>query len=104
MAAGKLNKKWQPLTSVAQNPETEDNDPFSLGDSDDEKEAKLKDINPEDSERLKKAASETRTAKAQEESAAGKGDQRKLSLEPAELAGTMGVRDKTTEDLLQGKT
>lgn len=32
--------KWQPLSSVEPNPTTEDNDPFSLGDSDDEREAK----------------------------------------------------------------
>ncbi|KAF2395525.1 hypothetical protein EJ06DRAFT_269350 [Trichodelitschia bisporula] len=53
---GKAGKKWQPLTSVAPHPETEDNDPFSLGDSDEELEKK-QDIKPEDSERLKSVAS-----------------------------------------------
>ncbi len=48
-------KKWQPLTSVAPQPEPEDHDPFSLGDSEDE-ESKTKDTNPEDTDRLKKAA------------------------------------------------
>ncbi|KAF2102844.1 hypothetical protein NA57DRAFT_29017, partial [Rhizodiscina lignyota] len=54
---GKPGKKWQPLTSLAPNPESEDNDPFSLGDSDEE-EAKTKDLKAEDTERLKKAAAE----------------------------------------------
>ncbi|TQN75153.1 CUE domain-containing protein 5 [Colletotrichum shisoi] len=59
------SSKWQPLSTVDPNP-ISDNDPFSLGDSEDEREAKekaasskdTKDTNSEDSERLKKAAAE----------------------------------------------
>ncbi|GJD01999.1 CUE domain-containing protein [Colletotrichum higginsianum] len=59
------SSKWQPLSTVDPNP-ISDNDPFSLGDSEDEREAKekaasskdAKDANSEDSERLKKAAAE----------------------------------------------
>ncbi|GKT49400.1 CUE domain-containing protein 5 [Colletotrichum spaethianum] len=59
------SSKWQPLSTVDPNP-ISDNDPFSLGDSEDEREAKekaasskdAKDVNSEDSERLKKAAAE----------------------------------------------
>ncbi|KID67118.1 CUE domain protein, partial [Metarhizium hybridum] len=52
--------KWQPLSTVEPSPIT-DNDPFSLGDSEDEKEPskdKPKDSKPDDHERLKKAAAE----------------------------------------------
>lgn len=53
--------KWQPLSSVDPNPITiTDNDPFSLGDSEDEKEVKEKpkDAKLDDTERLKQAAAE----------------------------------------------
>jgi hypothetical protein len=57
--AGNANgKKWQALTSVAPNPE-EDNDPFALGDDDEDVPAgnsKSEDLRKEDSERLKGAA------------------------------------------------
>jgi hypothetical protein len=53
----KGGKKWQPLTSVAPAPVADDNDPFSLGDSDEEDTNKKTDLKPEDSERLKKSAS-----------------------------------------------
>lgn len=51
--------KWQPLSSMEPEPIT-DNDPFSLGDSEDEKEVKEKpkDAKEDESERLKKAAAE----------------------------------------------
>ncbi|KAH7133321.1 hypothetical protein B0J13DRAFT_98219 [Dactylonectria estremocensis] len=51
--------KWQPLSTVDPSPIT-DNDPFSLGDSEDEKETKEKPKEPEtdDGDRLKKAAAE----------------------------------------------
>ncbi|XXG97148.1 hypothetical protein Hte_003443 [Hypoxylon texense] len=52
--------KWQPLSSVDPNP-ISDNDPFSLGDSEDEKDAKEKNsgaIKMEDSERLKQATAD----------------------------------------------
>ncbi|KAH7395340.1 hypothetical protein DE146DRAFT_105440 [Phaeosphaeria sp. MPI-PUGE-AT-0046c] len=77
-------KKWQPLTSVAPNPEPDDHDPFSLGDSDDE-ESKTKDTNPADTERLKKAASN------KEAPAPGE-------LKPAERSGSI---DATAAALLK---
>ncbi|PBP20447.1 SPX domain-containing protein [Diplocarpon rosae] len=55
--------KWQPLSTVDPSPvgETE-NDPFSLGDSEDEKESKErvggKEVRTEDADRLKRAAAE----------------------------------------------
>lgn len=53
--------KWQPLTSVEPSPIAE-NDPFSLGDSEDEKDHKKGGesggIKMEDSERLRQAAAE----------------------------------------------
>lgn len=60
-SAGKTSK-WQPLSSVEPSP-IADNDPFSLGDSDDDKDAKDKPdkggIKMDDSEeRLRKAAAE----------------------------------------------
>lgn len=76
-AGGKSGKKWQPLTSVAPNPEPEDNDPFSLGDSDEEQDRKT-DVKPDDTERLKKTANETGVgAKEGEEG----------TLKPAERSG-----------------
>lgn len=58
--------KWQPLSAVEPSPIAE-NDPFSLGDSDDDKDAKDKpdkggaktdDVDAEAEERLRKAAAE----------------------------------------------
>lgn len=54
--------KWQPLSTVDPNP-INDNDPFSLGDSEDERDAKdksggAKEIKLDDNERLKQAAAE----------------------------------------------
>ena len=51
--------KWQPLSAVDPNP-IADNDPFSLGDSEDERETaqKPKDGKNDESERLKQAAAE----------------------------------------------
>lgn len=88
-------KKWQPLTSVAPDPEADENDPFSLGDSDEEHEGKTKDVRAEDTERLKKAAAET----AASETAATGG-----KLEGAERSGSVGQRDKEAEELLVGKS
>ncbi|PSN61714.1 hypothetical protein BS50DRAFT_578230 [Corynespora cassiicola Philippines] len=86
-AAGKTGgKKWQPLTSVAPNPEPDDHDPFSLGDSDDE-DAK-KDIKAEDSERLKKAA------ESKEGGASG-------DLKEAKRSGSVGQKDAAAEALLK---
>jgi hypothetical protein len=81
------SKKWQPLTSVSPNPEPEDHDPFSLGDSDDE-DAK-KDIKAEDTERLKKAAE-------------GKeGNAGHTELKEAGRSGSVGQRDAAAEALLK---
>ncbi|KAF2709050.1 hypothetical protein K504DRAFT_455955 [Pleomassaria siparia CBS 279.74] len=83
-------KKWQPLTSVAPNPEPDDHDPFSLGDSDDE-EAKTKDIKAEDTERLKKAA------EAKDGQVVGTTGE----LEEAGLSGSIGQKDAVAEELLK---
>ncbi|KAI8624023.1 hypothetical protein F5Y19DRAFT_481043 [Xylariaceae sp. FL1651] len=54
--------KWQPLSTVEPSPIAE-NDPFSLGDSEDEKDPKSsnKEIKMEDSERLKQATADAMT-------------------------------------------
>ena len=77
---GKSGKKWQPLTSVAPHPEPEDNDPFSLGDSDEEQDKKT-DLKPEDTERLKKTASEA--------GAGAKKEGEEETLKPAEQSGSV---------------
>ncbi|KAH6608135.1 hypothetical protein Trco_004448, partial [Trichoderma cornu-damae] len=58
-APGGKASKWQPLSSVEPDP-ISDNDPFSLGDSEDEREIKEKpkDGKLDDTERLKQAAAE----------------------------------------------
>jgi len=68
---------------VVPHPVTDDNDPFSLGDSDEE-EARTKDTKVEDTERLKKMASESEIAKKNE---------RDETLRPAERSGSMGRPD-----------
>ncbi|KAH7320902.1 hypothetical protein B0I35DRAFT_407929 [Stachybotrys elegans] len=57
--SGAKASKWQPLSTMEPSPIT-DNDPFSLGDSEDEKEAKEKPKDPkqDENERLKQAAAE----------------------------------------------
>jgi len=82
--SAKGGKKWQPLTSIAPAPVADDNDPFSLGDSDEE-ETKKTDLKPEDSERLKKSASVSEGSKG-------------AKLEPSESSGT---KDKQAEELLK---
>jgi hypothetical protein len=84
-------KKWQPLTSVAPHPEPDDHDPFSLGDSDDE-DAKIKDIKADDTERLKKAASE-------KAGTASVGPTREL--EEAGRSGSIGQTDAVAAELLK---
>jgi hypothetical protein len=87
-------KKWQPLTSVAPNPEADDNDPFSLGDSDEED--RKTDLKPEDTERLKESA-----RKSVSEGSAGA----TLTKEDSNLAETekSGTKNKEAEELLKGK-
>jgi hypothetical protein len=75
------------LTSVAPNPEPDDHDPFSLGDSDDE-DSKTKDTHPADTERLKKAA-------------ANKDEVTTAGLKPAERSGSFGQNDAAMEALLK---
>lgn len=82
-------KKWQPLTSVAPNPE-DDNDPFSLGDDEEDKE-KTDDLRKEDSERLKEAAHNSVSSSS--------GD---ATRKPSE-SETDGTKDKEAEELLSGK-
>lgn len=75
--SGTKASKWQPLSSVDPNP-IGDNDPFSLGDSEDEKDTKEKpkeasaDAPLDDNERLKKAAAEAMADSLVEENAAAK--------------------------------
>ncbi len=54
------SSKWQPLASVDPQPVSPitENDPFSLGDSDDDKDGKSKDTKDDEAERLQKATSE----------------------------------------------
>ena len=82
--------KWQPLAAVEPSP-VADHDPFSLGDSDDE-DAKKKDFRADDSERLKQAA-----AKAMSDDIRSPGGKK---LEPHERSGSLGTRDKETENLV----
>lgn len=83
-------KKWQALTSVAPNPE-EDNDPFSVGDDEEEKGGE--EVRKDDTERLKEQARECVSAGAGE---AGKG------LEESERSGSSGTKNKEMEELLGG--
>ena len=78
------------MAAVDPSPVT-DHDPFSLGDSDDE-DAKKKDLNPQDSERLKQAAAEAMAGDI------GGGESKKL--EPQQRSGSLGQRDKETENLV----
>jgi len=87
--------KWQPLSTVEPSPIGEnDNDPFSLGDSEDEKESKDrvggKEIRIEDTERLKRAAAESGSDSIGESA---------KTLEPAQ---TTGNKDKIAEEKLTG--
>ena len=82
--------KWQPLAAVDPSP-VADHDPFSLGDSDEE-EAKRRDLRADDSERLKQAAAEAMSGDIG--TAGGK------KLEPHERSGSLGTRDKETENLV----
>ncbi|KAI9798701.1 MAG: hypothetical protein M1825_005028 [Sarcosagium campestre] len=91
--AGGKSSKWQPMAAVDPTP-VADNDPFSLGDSDDEREAKSKDVRSEDTERLKRAAAE-----AMSEDIGGQAD--KKTLEPHAQSGT---KDKEAEDKLAGSS
>lgn len=86
--------KWQPLNTMEPSPIGEvdhDHDPFSLGDSEDEKESKDrvggKEIRTDDAERLKKAAAEAMSENIGEPA---------KKPEPAE---TIGTKDKVADEL-----
>ncbi|KAJ5185956.1 Ubiquitin system component Cue [Penicillium cf. griseofulvum] len=57
-STGSKASKWQPLSTVAPSPVAE-NDPFSLGDSDDEKETKTKEATGSEGDQLKHATVES---------------------------------------------
>ncbi|KAI7155024.1 hypothetical protein KC349_g7252 [Hortaea werneckii] len=98
-------KKWQPLTSVAPHPE-EDNDPFSLGDDDEEGDGKEggvgktaddknEDLMKDASERLKKSASM---------SAGGSGQSGESGKQPGERKPSgSGNKDAIAEAILSGE-
>ncbi|KAI7561819.1 hypothetical protein KC343_g1921, partial [Hortaea werneckii] len=98
-------KKWQPLTSVAPHPE-EDNDPFSLGDDDEEGDGKEggvgktaddknQDLMKDASERLKKSASM---------SVGGSGQSGESGKQPGErTASGSGNKDAIAEAILSGE-
>lgn len=91
------NKKWQSLTSVAPNPE-EDNDPFSLGDDDeDEKKEKTEDLRKEDSERLKEKARASVGSAEGAEGGVGKG--KGEGLQESERSGSINAE---AAELLKG--
>ena len=81
------------MTSVAPAPE-EDNDPFALGDDDDDNGSKNEDMRKEDTERLKNAA------RASISGASGEGAKLKPTLSESEQNGT---KNKAAEELLAGK-
>ena len=89
--------KWQPLSTVDPSPIGEgENDPFSLGDSEDEKPDKDrvggKEIKKDDAERLKKAAAEAMSDSIGE------------SARKPEPAETIGTKDKIAEEKLTGRS
>ncbi|KAI9678193.1 MAG: ubiquitin-binding protein cue5 [Caeruleum heppii] len=94
-SSGAKTSKWQPLSTIEPSP-VADNDPFSLGDSEDEREAKTKDLKSEDSDRLKNAAAEAMAEDI--------GTGQKKGLEPQTLSGPAGTKDKVAEDKLTGKS
>ncbi|KAL1964311.1 hypothetical protein VTN77DRAFT_7131 [Rasamsonia byssochlamydoides] len=55
------SSKWQPLSTVEPSP-VGDNDPFSLGDSEDERDTKTKDLSADEADRVKKATTEAMAA------------------------------------------
>ncbi|KAF2717897.1 hypothetical protein K431DRAFT_288138 [Polychaeton citri CBS 116435] len=83
-------KKWQPLTSVAPAPE-EDNDPFSVGDDDENQDDKKEDQMKEASERLKNQARQSVSE--------GGSNSSKVLAE----SGNVGTKNKEAEELLGGK-
>ncbi|KAK4957507.1 ubiquitin-binding protein cue5 [Elasticomyces elasticus] len=84
---GGTGRKWQPLTSTAPVPVGEEDDPFSLGDDDEEKE----EVRKEDSDRLKKQASNSISAGSGEGvGVAGDGEEKKV-LGESERKGSINV-------------
>ncbi|KAK4547293.1 hypothetical protein LTR36_000948 [Oleoguttula mirabilis] len=91
----KAGRKWQPLTSIAPHPADEDNDPFSLGDDEEETGAKVEDIRKEDTDRLKRAARNSVSAGTSGDAAG--------SLREAERSGSVSTRDKEMDELMSRK-
>lgn len=69
-----------------------EHDPFSLGDSEDE-ETKKREVKTGDTDRLKQAAAEAMADNI--------GDGEGKKLEAHERSGSLGQRDKQTEDLMK---
>ncbi|GAM86402.1 hypothetical protein ANO11243_044160 [Dothideomycetidae sp. 11243] len=92
---GGAQKKWQPLTAVAAQPEPDDDDPFSVGDSDDDKESKTKDVREADTARLKEAARKSISEGGGEGTAGKPLEERKR--------GSISFKDKDAEELLAKK-
>ncbi|KAK2625644.1 hypothetical protein QTJ16_004956 [Diplocarpon rosae] len=94
---GSKQSKWQPLSTVDPSPVGEaENDPFSLGDSEDEKESKErvggKEVRTEDADRLKKAAAEAMADNISE------------PMRKPESAEIVGTKDKIADETLTGKS
>ena len=83
-------KKWQPLTSAAPHPE-EDNDPFSLGDDDEDAKEKTEDLRKTDTDRLKE--------KARNSISVGTGGEPPKELQES---GRTGSKNLEAEQLLTG--
>ncbi|KAK0841644.1 ubiquitin-binding protein cue5 [Friedmanniomyces endolithicus] len=75
-------RKWQPLSSAAPVPVEDDNDPFALGDDEEEK---AEEVRKEDAERLKEKAG------LSAESAEGGGEGKKTGLEESKQQGSINA-------------
>lgn len=83
------SSKWQPLSSVDPSP-VADTDPFSLDDSDDEKD-NTKEMKADDPRRMRKATAEARTDDI--------GSASKQDIAQHDQTGGAGPEDKETENL-----
>ncbi|KAK0925705.1 ubiquitin-binding protein cue5 [Friedmanniomyces endolithicus] len=75
-------RKWQPLSSAAPVPVEDDNDPFALGDDEEEK---AEEVRKEDAERLKEKAG------LSAESGEGGGEGKKTGLEESKQQGSINA-------------
>lgn len=91
--SGAKSAKWQPLTSLEPRADTEENDPFSVGDEgEDDADDKTTDLREADSTRLKKAAKESETV----------ADVPVVKELVEHEKGSVSNKDKTAEALLTG--